>query len=265
MPMRLYVAGEGESFRFDTAKSRVAAQRKLGSDVRTPNPDDCRQVWLQGRLYEMTAKEIQDRFHVSRQTVANWRARGGDGLMTASEHKMRVKVEAAQKALTSIEQPSAAQVAAVANLSIKLARQMANKLGVKLRGHRRMPSDEQLIELQRGCTWQELAAKSGMRLSTLRTYIYARPALSEAMRAVRKPAATGPSAHGTFPREKVRELYLKGVTPHVIAEELLVEQMTVRYWINKWRQEEDNAQARDGREVGGSVGGSHEGNQRQPG
>lgn len=265
MPMRLYVSGSGETFRFVTAKNMMSARRKIGVGARTPNADDCRRVWLQGKIYELSEAELQKKYHVGRQTAAQWRYKGGEDLPTASEHKMRTKVEAVYAALTSMSKPSALAVADAANTSAKLARIMAEKMGVPLRSRRRMPSDEELIELQRGCTWQELAIKTGLRLCTLRSYIYARPELSDAMRAVRKPTITGQEAHGSFPREKVRELYLTGASAHLIAETLHVEQMTVRYWINKWKKEAADEKSRDGREAGSAVGGSDEWYQREQG
>lgn len=264
MLKRLYVSGSGDKFRFVTASTIKAARKRIGVNAHTASDEECREVWLRGRLYEMTSKELQKKFQVTRQAVANWRQRGGADLPTCAEHQLKRKLEALHMALVEMKHPSANELAEVAHTSPHLAHEMAKRLGIVLRGHRRMPSDEELVELQRDCTWQELAAKTGMRLSTLRNYIYKKPELSKALKAVRKPALSGPAAHGTFPREKVRELYLSGLNAHQISESLLLEQMTVRYWINKWRQEaEANEENSDGRAAGGPVGGSDEGDQRE--
>lgn len=263
MRMRLYVAGEGDTFRFATAKSALSAKRKLGKDIRNPSADDCRQVWLQGRIYELTSTQLRKQFGVSRQTAANWRHKGGEDLPTAAEYQAKSKITAIETALTQPAPASATSVAVSTKASVRLVRQYAEKLGVQFQPKRRMPSDEELIELQRDCTWQDLAIKTGLRLSSLRNYIYSNPQLSEALRAVRKPTLVGPAAHGTFPKEKVREMHLNGMSPHIIAETLHLEQMTVRYWIKKWQKEKSREKSANQRAADSVVGGSDAGDLRQ--
>jgi transposase len=264
MPNRLYVAGEGELIRFTTANNMEAAKEKLGDAARTPNDDDCRHVWIVGQFHLLSSEELQEKYGVSRQAAANWRERGGPGLVTRREHSTKSKVAAMHQILTTQKRITAAQVAKQVHGSSRLVVELANQLGVSLaKGHRRMPEDADLVELQRGCTWQEFATKTGLRLSTLRNYIYARPELAKALKDVRKPTVTGPAAHGTFPKEKALAMHLKGMTPHKIAETLRVEQMTVRYWIRKWSQEASDDQSSDGREAGGAVGGSTARNKRK--
>ena len=260
---RLYVVGEEENFRFVTAENLTAARMRLGPDARIPNDDDVRKAWIVGEFHEKTPAVLRKLYGVSRQTISNWRARGGRDLPTFRKHTKRTKLASVHKVLTSTKRPTASHVASLTHSSVKLVTTLAEKLGIKLRGHRRMPEDAELIELQKGCTWHDLAIKTGLRISTLRNYVYARPELSKALRAVRKPSLTGPNAHGTFPKEKVRKMHLTGMTAHAIAETLRVEQMTVRYWIRKWSREAANDQSGDGREAGSAVGRSPTRNKRK--
>ena len=258
MARRLYVAGEGEALTYCTAPSLEEARVLLGQNCRTPDPDDLRMVWRLAKLDSLAGVELRERFGVSRQTVTNWwRKAGGEGqLSRRSEYKARERVTRIQNQILTMPEKPVSQVARAVGTTADTVREVASAIGVKLPTWRRRPSDKQLIELARGKTWFEFADAVGLKLATLRTYIYARPKLSRAIRKVRAPLASGGRAHGKIEPEKIVALHNEGHSAYRIAQILRIEQMSVRHWLKRKAQEDSHGRADDAAATASSVAGS---------
>lgn len=257
--MRLYVSGSGSFTKWATANTLQEAQQKLGPTTRTADDDDCRAVWMTERVFEMSEQEIREKFGVTRQTADLWRRRGGSDLpMRQGNHSIRA-VRRILKALDDDlgNSKTKFRIMKDARVSAKTVEAFAEKMNYQLAPSKRRPSDEELIELQRGRTWHELANVVGIKLCSLRHYVYSKPELSKALRAVRASRTSGLAAHGLIPIEKIRELYEEGVSAYRISILLQLEQMTVRYWIRKWTKEDKNEQASQRRKTPAAVAGSN--------
>lgn len=242
MARRLYVAWQGDELNYCTAESIEDARATLGIMARTPDPDDLRLVWKLAKLDKLSSAEVRERFGVSRQTVDNWwRKAGGKtskGELRRRSERVNMDREArVRQVINKLKKTNgrvvATDVARLANTSIDLVRHVADKMQVELASWQRRPTDEELIELAKGRTWPELAEATGLRLSTLRSYIYARPELSKAIREVRVSRTCGPKSHGKIDPENLRRLHSKGLSAYAISVQLGVENMVVRYWIAK--------------------------------
>lgn len=239
--MRLYVIGRGTCINWVTAKSLAEAKEKLGPDARVADDDDCRYVYTKERFWEWDGSRFKQELGCSRQTVHNWRKRGGGDIPTRTLMREASRNQRIRKVLAESpsEELTPRTIATEAKSNDRNVKAYAKRAGIKLGVWRKRPSDEQLVELQRDRTWWELAEVVGLKLSTLRLYIYARPELAAAMKAVRKPVDTGKQSQGKLPLHKIREMHNKGLTAHQIAESLHIEQMSVRYWLRKWKKEEE--------------------------
>jgi len=254
MARRLYVYGVGDSMIYCTASSREEAQAQLGVDVRCPDPDDARNFWRLARVSELTGQEIREQFGVSRQTICNWwKKAGGGDLPRRADHLEQQRLNKLRGVLLSSPPTSASQVARQVNVSVSMVKQLAGEMGVSLAQWQKRPSDAELIEMAKGRTWLEFADAVGLKLSTLRTYIYARPELSEAIRKVREPARTGVHAHGKLDKEKVLQLRKEGHSVYMIAQILRVEQMSVRHLIRRLAQEAADDSSSHKRKTASSV------------
>lgn len=259
MPRRLYVTGSGESLEFCIVDSLEDAKLTLGATCRLPDPDDLRIVWQKARLGEIPGAEITARYGVSRQTVDNWwRKAGGEGLLRRSDQQELERVERVKRTLLKLNGRRLTVVAKAAHVSPELVRDVANDMGITLPKWHRRPSDEELIELASGKTWMEFAEVAGLKLSTLRAYIYARPALSDAISKVRASAARGRKP-GKIDPQKVLQLYQEGLSAYKIAQLLKVEQMSIRHWIKRLTAEGANDQTRNERAATDSVARSNGG------
>lgn len=240
MAKRMYVAGSGKDLVYCVVASKQDAEMALGANFRSPDPDDLRVVWKMARLDEMSGAEIQATLGVSRQTVDNWwHKAGGEGvLLRRSEHIQLSRKQQMRELVKSNPHESPSKLAKKLNTSVAMVNKVAREVGVKLTPSRRRPTDEELIKLATDKTWQEFADAVGLRLSTLRTYVYARPELSQAIAQVRRRESSGHNAHGKIDVEKVKALRSKGYSAYRIAQELRVEPMSVRHWLKKMAQEE---------------------------
>jgi len=224
MPRRLYVAGSGKGLVFCLADNKEMAQITLGPGYRAPDPDDLRIVWRMAKLDEMSGEQAQQLLGISRQTLSNWwHKAGGKGVLRRrSDHQVEMRLQMIRDAIRENPKTSAARLSRKLGVAVATIKQVAQELGVQLRGVRKRPTDEELIELARGRTWREFADASEMKLSSLRAYIYANPELSRAIAEVRAPVKTGRTAHGKIDYKKVKELYFKGYSAYRISQELRV-------------------------------------------
>ena len=259
MRRRLYVAGAGEDLRYCTALNVEDAARMLGSDCRTANPDDLRTVWRLAKLESLSGREIRERLGVSRQTVDNWwwRAGGEGSLPRRSEFRAKEKIKKIRALVQAHPNQSVSTLAVATGVRADVVREVAAEVGVRLPTARKRPSDEELVAIAAGKTWQEFADAVGLQLSTLRTYIYARPKLSKAIRKVRAPQSKGGRAHGKIEPEKIVALHKEGHSAYRIAQIMKVEQMTVRHWLKRKAQEESDDCAHDPRPASDALAGSH--------
>jgi hypothetical protein len=228
---RLWCVGEGDSWRC-VAETRSAAELALGDAVRSATPDDCRRLWLDLRLYEKPVREVATMFGVTRQAIDIWRAKGGDDLPRRCD-SMHDEVDARILPLLDATK-CATQLAAETGETLYLISTVARRHGIKLkRGTVKKPSDDEIIRLAEGRTWRELAAACGVRLNTLRNYVYARPALSEKVGERIRRQPSGPASHGKVDLDVLRRLVAEGCSVYAIAQQLNVEQMTIRHWLKK--------------------------------
>ena len=267
-PMRrLYVAGSGEQLTYCTALTFDEAKATLGAECRRPDPDDIRTFWKVAKLESMSFAEVWERFGVSRQTVDGWwRKAGGKGLPRRRERIDQDRAARVRAALVKSKGIAASTIAQQAGASLKEVREMAEKLGIVLPSWHRRPSDDEMVEIARGKTWPEFAAAVGLRVSTLRAYVYKRPELSARLREVRL-SRRGRNGNSTrVDPKKIKRLHKKGLSAYAISLQLGVEQMSVRYWIQKLALggTHDSATC-DGRPTGDAVGRSDGGAELQQG
>lgn len=265
-PMRrLYVAGHGDQMTYCTAHSFEDAKLTLGDGCRRPDPDDIRQFWKLAKMESLSFAEVKERFGVSRQTVDGWwRKAGGAGLPRRRERIEQDRAARVRTALLKNKGKAASRIAQIANASVEDVREMAAKLNISLPAWHRRPSDDEMVEIAKGKTWPEFAAAVGLRVSTLRAYVYARPELSARLREVRVSRRTGTAAPTRIDPLKVKRLHKKGLSAYAISLKLGVEQMAVRYWIQKLALGgEHDPKARDRRTAGDAVGSSDGGTELQ--
>lgn len=262
---RLYVAGQGETMTYCTAANFEAGKLILGEGCRRPDPDDVRMVWKLAKLESMSFAEVREKFGVSRQTVDGWwRKAGGRGLQRRRERIEQDRATRVRAALLKHKGKAASRIALIANASVEDVRAMAEKLNIQLPAWHRRPSDEELVEIAKGKTWPEFAAAVGLRVSTLRAYVYSRPELSAKLREVRVSRRTGLKAPVRIDPLKVKRLHKKGLSAYAISLQLGVEQMAVRYWIQKLALGGPNdSKTRNRRTAGPAVGSSDGGTELQ--
>ena len=265
---RLYVAGPKDALKWAIAPFLEDVSDTLGPDTRVPDPDDIRVFWEQSGIADMTDAERVEKFKVSRQTVHNWRLKGGGDLLRRSEKVARDRDARIRQVLTTTPNISASIAAEHAHVRIEHVRRIAREMGLTLARNRKMPPNDELLRLAAGKTWRELADAVGVCLQSLRTYVYKDKALAEAMRAVRKPAPSGAAAHGKLPIEKIIRMGKRGMTAYAIAEALKLEHMTVRACLKRWEKEQASVNERKARRQlpsGDSVAGSDGGDAMQQG
>lgn len=235
-PNRLYVSGNGETLQFHSSTSLAGLKKTLPTEqaetVRTPNPDDLRDLWRRKNLYPLTNEQIAEMFDVSRQAVCMWRRKAGIKEEFAHVKKRRERAEKI-KALLSPER-TAFEIAEEVGTTAGTVRRVAEKAGITLlvRSTKR-PSDSEIVKLAAGKTWRELAAACGVELASLRQYVYANPALAEKLRRKLARTSTGSKSHGKIDVDRLVSLYRNGLSAYQIARHFNVETPSAVYWIRK--------------------------------
>lgn len=238
---RLYVAGKGKSMVWTMAHNMAEAAQKLNRECRVPNADDMRLFWTMSGIATMTAKERREKFGISRQAANYWRRKGGNDLPKRSTVDTQQRIDRVKKVFARFRRISAGEAAKLAHVTAPVVRQVAAEVGYKLATHRRIPEDSELVALATGRTWREFADAAGVRLATLRNYIYKKPELAEQIRRVRKAQPQGLAGAFKLDLQKVWTLGQRGVTAYAIAEEMKVENMTIRAHLMKWGKEYPDA------------------------
>ena len=128
---------------------------------------------------------------VSRQTLHLWRKRAGVPAPPVSVSR-RIEPESVVALLRG--GASVEETAARSRCHVSTVRRMAREAGVALPPRPEYPPDAELLALAAGRTWQELAAALGRRTTAARAYVYARPELARALRAVMARKAPGRSS-----------------------------------------------------------------------
>lgn len=234
---RLYVAGHGNYMVFTLATCLNEAKGTLGIDCRTPDSDDIRNFWKISGIANMTTKERLEKFNVSRQTVHHWRKKGGEDLKKRSDIVREEREKRIVAIIKKHPDKGVEAIAELANACTSTVRKVAAARGLKLASVKKMPSDDELVQLATGRTWREFAEAVGLKLATLRNHIYTRKELAERIRQVRKRAAMGHHSKGRINLKKVRKLGQMGMSAYMIAEKFKVEQMTIRAHLMKWGKE----------------------------
>lgn len=263
---RLYVIGQGATFRYCTADGFGEARTILGPTCRRPDPDDIRMVWKQAKIDTMSRAEMRQHFGVSHQAVQNWWRKAGSDLPRRYQHHQEQKDARLKAALVKHKGKCATLIAKAAGCSVAAVRRKAAELGITLPSWRRRPSDAELVKIAEGKTWPEFAEAVGLRMSTLRAYVYARPKLSARIAEVRAMRKTGKHSTKRVDPKKVRRLHKRGLSAYAISLKLGVEHMAIRYWIKRLALGGPNGTAtRNGRQAVASVGGSDGGAELQQG
>lgn len=234
MAKRLYVAGHGQDLVFCVAADMEEGKLTLGPTCRLPDPDDIRVVWELGKFGQLSSAELLTRYGVRRQTVDYWYHKAGGDLLRRRTFLDTVRLDRVKElVLDKRKKRSATQIARCTNTSTTTVREIAKRYRVKLPSTLKRPSDDKLVELANGRTWPELAEAAGMRLASLRSYVYSNPELAARIREVRKAQPCGPQSHGKVNRKKLVHLANKGLSAYAISVQLGVEHMVVRYWMRK--------------------------------
>lgn len=263
---RLYVTGKEPDLRFMLAPSIKAASEKLSAPARVPDPDEVRRFWATSGILRMSAKERQEKFNVSRQTIANWRRKGGLDLRTLPmqrNHEQRIRFQEVYEALGLLPINNMKEAT---GLSHRALQRIAKELGLTYpNGTMKALSDDELVKLAEGKTWREFAEAAGLKLAVLRQRVYADPVLSAKIREVRKPAKAPQGKKGRVKVSipKIRSMGHKGMSAYRIAEILGIEMMSVRYHLKKMGKERPDDfyppyghKRKTGDAVDGSDGGS---------
>lgn len=130
--------------------------------------------------------EIARRLDVSRQTLHHWRRRAGVGKPPATDTPLaRAVLAQLRDGLTTEE------IAARVGCASSTVRRIAREAGKPRRRPCSYPPDDEIVVMAAGKTWPDLAAALGRQLTVARAYIYARPNLARAVRAVMVLSAPG--------------------------------------------------------------------------
>lgn len=268
---RLYVTGKEPDLQFVLAPSLKEACEKLSAEARVPDSDEVRRFWATSGILKMSAKARQEKFNVSRQTIANWRRKGGRDLRTLPmqrKHEHRTKFIEVYEALGLLP---LSHMKEATGLSVRTLHKIVKEMGLAFpSGKAAVLTNDELLKLAVGKTWQEFAKAAGLKLAVLRQRVYADPVLSAKVREVRKAAKPPQGKKGRVKVSllKIKAMGHKGVSAYRIAEILGVEMMSVRYHLKKMGKEHPDEfyppyghKRKTGEPVDGSDGGSadHEG------
>lgn len=261
---RLYVTGVRAQLRFHVASTMAEATAFFGAEARVPDSDEVRVFWARTGIGHMNDKQRMEKFGVSRQTVNNWRRKGGPDLQTIGriktlEYKKKLEQTIAVVGLLPIN-----EMVNASGIPFRSLRTVAKNMGIKFPSAHRPISDEKMVELATGKTWREFANATGFKLASLRQYVYSRPELAAAIRKVRKPAGCENLSRGKRSAlvQKIRDMGHMGVSAYRIAETLGIEMMSVRYHLLKMGKENPDEfyapygnKRKTGEPVAGSDGG----------
>lgn len=135
-----------------------------------------------------TTRDLVSRLDVSRQTLHHWRRRAGlsspPDLVTRRFGSAAI-LEALRAGASIVE------TARAAGCSESTARRIAREANVRPAKARAYPFEEELVDFARGKNWTEIAAILGRSENAARAWIYARPELARAVRAVMVRRAPG--------------------------------------------------------------------------
>lgn len=238
---RLFCSGLGAGRKFVVAESLAVAEERLAGDARLVTADDLRLFWQLECLDGLTCQAVADRFAVTKQTASNWRRRafGDDGRLEASRERHEMIARLTEKGMTTRE------IIELSGASKSIVYNVARRNGLKLKRsapYQKRPEDGELLKLAKGKTWRELAAACGVRLATLRMYLYARPELMSKVR----PLLVLHQNKVRLTDEQVRQMWLDGQSAYKISEATGASQMAVYARLHKLGLREANYAMRRG-------------------
>lgn len=266
--LRLYVCGNGRNMQYCVAHSLEQAEQTLKANCRIPDSDDIRIFWLKSGIGRMSMEECLQTFGVSRQTLHNWRNKGGADLQFYKTGLRKEKTAQLHKDIATLSHLPIAELSAMYNLGYRTVIRIAQEHGVELKRDRSLPSDELLLEKAAGKSWYELADLLNRPTQSLRTTLYKqRPHLIARLQEVMRRSAQAKDTVRAQMKRKISELGKKGVTPYAIAQQLKCDRKTVIAHLQKVGKERPNdfyPPFGNKRSLGSTVDGSNGGSPDQP-
>lgn len=170
-----------------SGRNYVLAETTLAARLLEPGAVAASDAQVRDFLSELgdeSTSELVRRLRVSRQTLHHWRRRAG--LRSAPAPTRGLLSLARDRAILDAirDGASVVEAARAAGCSESTVRRIARAANVKPAPLNPYPADAELVELARGKTWTDLAAALGRRETAARAWIYARPKLARAVRAV---------------------------------------------------------------------------------
>lgn len=172
---RLYVS-DGETPVYFVDSSIPEASIRY-ANARPATDDDVRAWWQQERLDVLSTSEICARFQISRQTLTLWRRRAG------VPRPARPVPDIATFGVRVAGGEPVEEVARDAGLSVSVLRSRLRQAGVKI-PRRQELTDEKILSLAAGKSWDELAAATNRHVATLQRRVYKDRNLFAQVRAV---------------------------------------------------------------------------------
>jgi len=233
---RLYVSGIRKNLKFCVAQIAAEAEKILGEPCRTPDSDDIRTFWHKSGISRMTLDECIEKFGVTRQTIHNWRIKGGVDLRHAPAPAKAKTVMAVSESLDSLTHLSLSEVASMLNMPISAVFRIAKRRGITFARRPTVPPDDELVALAAGKSWCELADLIGCGggAESLRGMLYRKrrqviPRLQEVMR----HTTTVPPTVLSQRKRKIAELGKKGFTVYAISKQVSCDRKTVKTCLQK--------------------------------
>lgn len=184
----LFATNDGQFF---MARNKKEA-REMNANAHSATDADIRTFWLRQGFGDKPVRELCQEIGVSHQTICNWYKRAcsvpaSDGIeismQKVSRHKEPRRKVIAEAVRNGADIDAVSLEFNVAKSTViqycRLEHVSVSKRGAKM-------SDEKLVELATGRTWNELSEVTGRSLATLRNRIYRNPQLAVAVRNVMK-------------------------------------------------------------------------------
>lgn len=172
---RLFVATHHDGARTFVLAESVLVARGLEPTARAATDADVRSFLDEHALGP--TEDVTTRLSVSRQTLFHWRRRAGMAAPARSDRARSEIVDCLREGLR-VE-----VIAKRCDRHPTTIRRIARETGVVIERND-YPPDVELVELARGNDWSEVAKRLRRSVNTTRAFVYKRPELARAMRAV---------------------------------------------------------------------------------
>lgn len=172
---RLYVShGETPVYFVDNSIPEASMRH---ANARPATDDDVRAWWQKERLDTLSTSEICARFQISRQTLTLWRRRAG------VQRPARPVPDIATFGVRVAGGEPVEEVARDAGLSVSVFRRKLRQAGVEIPRRPLELTDEKLLSLAAGRSWDELSAVTNRHVATLQRRVY-NSAIADKVRSV---------------------------------------------------------------------------------